>query len=412
MRRPAILLFLFTAACADTSAELGQGASVRDSAGVEVVTNRDPVWTADSNWRVSDVAVFEVGGDGSVALGEITGIVRTPSGAIAVADGRSQIIRVFAPDGRLVRSVGRRGSGSGEFQALAWLGADGDSLLAYDLVTRRITLFGAAGRVRTTQLQSQGPTLTMPLGRLDDGTWLVVAGGPTFPFAGKEGAARTDSARLLRFGGDGAIRDTLARIEWGETFGVAIGSGDNRFVAPMPRPFGRRASAVFTGSDIVVGEGSDYSVRIYDPDGTLRRIVRRPRTPTPVTPEAVAAYRATVGLPAGSRGLQARVDSALVGALDSAPFPAVMPAYERVLADADGHIWVLEYSVRRDQPRRWSVFTREGRWLGDIITPMGLRVESVGDSWVLGVSAAPDGAERVRMYSLTRPGTPAAAIRP
>jgi hypothetical protein len=193
---------------------------------------------------------------------------------------------------------------------------------------------------------------------------------------------------------------------------VAIGSGDNRFLAPMPRPFGRRTSAVFTGSEIVIGEGREHEVRVYDLDGTLRRIIRRPRAPVPVTPEAITAFRAAVSLPAESRGVQARVDSALVGALDSAPFPAVMPAYERVLADGDGHIWVLEYSVRLDQPRRWSVFTRDGRWLGDVITPPRFRLEAVGDTWVLGVATTPDGAERVRMYSLTRPAPTGAAATP
>ena len=241
-----IVLFLAgaAAACAERGSELGPGTTLRDSAGVAIVTNREPSWHPDSIWQVGDLPKFEVGGPDGVSVGEVVGLVRTEAGAIAAADGRAQVIRVFAPDGRLVRSVGRRGSGAGEFQALAWLGADGDSLLAFDLLTRRVTLFGAGGRVRTTQLQAQGPVLTAPLGRFDDGTLLVVSGGAVFPFAGRQWEARRDSAQLLRFGADGIVRDTVTRIAWGETFGVAIGRGDNRFLAPMPRPFGRRTSVV------------------------------------------------------------------------------------------------------------------------------------------------------------------------
>ena len=392
-----------SAACAERGTELGPGTTVRDSAGVAIVANREPSWHPDSVWRVGDLPVFEAGGPEGVAVGEVVGLVRTDAGAIAAADGRAQVIRVFAPDGRLVRSVGRQGSGPGEFQALAWLGADGDSLLAFDLLTRRVTLFGASGRVRTTQLQSQGPVLTAPLGRFDDGTLLVVSGGATFPFAGREGEARRDSAHLLRFGADGVVRDTIARIAWGESFGVAIGRDDNRFLAPMPRPFGSRTSAVLAGDAIVVGEASGFEVKVLDSSGKLVRRIRRTHTPVPVTPEAVVAYKRTVQRPTGSRGLQARIDSALMSALDSAPFPDVMPAYERMLIDDAGNIWVLEYSVRLNQPGRWSVFSSAGEWLGNVLTPVGLRVEDIGRDWILGVWREPEGAERIRMYRLIRP---------
>ena len=409
LRLIVLLLAGGAAACAERGADLGPGTAVRDSAGVAIVTNREPSWHPDSIWRVGDAPTFEVGGPDGVAVGEVVGLVRTEAGAIAAADGRAQVIRVFAPDGRLVRSVGRRGSGPGEFQALAWLGADGDSLLAFDLLTRRVTLFGAGGRVRTTQLQSQGPVLTAPLGRFDDGTLLVVSGGAVFPFAGRQWQARRDSAQLLRFGADGVVRDTVARIAWGETFGVAIGRGDNRFLAPMPRPFGARTSVALAGDTIVVGEASGYEVRILDATGKLLRRIRRAHTPVPVTPEAVVAYKRTAQRPVSSQGLQARIDSALMSALDSAPFPATMPAYERVLVDGDGNVWVLEYSVRLDQPGRWSVFSREGEWLGNVLTPIGLRVEAIGPDWILGVWRDAEGAERVRMYDLTRPGVSTAS---
>ncbi|HEU4827720.1 MAG TPA: hypothetical protein VFT04_00860 [Gemmatimonadales bacterium] len=403
LRRLIPFLAIAVAGCAERGTEFGPGATLRDSAGVSIIQNREPAWHADSIWRVGEGPTLELGGPEGIAVGEVVGLVRTEAGAIAAADGRAQIIRVFAPDGRLVRSVGRQGSGPGEFQALAWLGAHADSLLAFDLLTRRVTLFGT-GRPRITQLQAQGPALTAPLGRFGDGTLLVVSGGAMFPFAGGEGDARRDSAQLLRFGADGVVRDTLVRIAWGETFGVAIGSGEGRFLAPMPRPFGRRTSVVLAGEEVVIGEADRYEVKVVDASGKLLRRIRRPHDPVPVTPEAIAAYKATIRLPTGSRGLQARIDSALMSALDSAPFPATLPAYERVLVDEGGNIWVLEYAVRLDQPRRWSVFTREGQWLGDVLTPPGLRVKDIGEDWILGVWRDAEGAERIRMHALMRPG--------
>ena len=96
------------------------------------------------------------------------------------------------------------------------------------------------------------------------------------------------------------------------------------------------------------------------------------------------------------------VDSALEAALDSAPYPKSLPAYERILADPSGHLWVLEYSIRYGQPQSWSVFDVDGRWLGTVRTPPGLRVEQVGESWVIGAWRDDAGREHVRLHELRR----------
>lgn len=399
-----MLAGLVLMACREGGGEFGAGASVRDSAGVTIVSNSEPAWPADSGWRVADAPRLDLGGPDALSLGDVVGAVRTPAGAIAVADGRAQVIRVFGPDGRLLRSLGRRGAGTGEFQGLVWVGHAGDTLLAFDLLSRRVTIFGSAGRTRTVQLQARGPGPILPLGRLEDGRLLIRSGGARFPFAGEEREVRADSALVLAVGPDGATRDTLVHLAAGQTFGVAIGSGDGRFLAPIPLPFGRRSSVVLSGETIVVGEGERYELLVHALDGTLLRRIRRKYAAVPVTPEAVAAFRATAEVPEDSRGLQGRIDSATVAAFDSAPFPAQMPAFERVLADDVGNLWVLEYSIRLDQPRRWSVFTPEGRWLGDVLTPAGLRIEDVGSDWLLGVWRDNEGADRVRMYRIIHPG--------
>ncbi|HEU5050216.1 MAG TPA: hypothetical protein VFU00_07850 [Gemmatimonadales bacterium] len=402
IRGQSLVFLLAFAGCRERDQPFDGGASARDSAGVTIVMNRQPVWHPDSAWRLGPEPVLEIGGGDGPGFGEIVGLIRTPAGAIAAADAGGQVIRVFAPDGRLVRTVGRQGTGAGEFQALSWLSHAGDSLLAFDLLSRRVTLFGAAGRVRSVQLEGRGPELAAPIGRFEDGTLLVATGGARFPFAGEEGTARRDSALLLRYASRGAVADTVAQVAWGETFGVGIASGAGRFVAPMPRPFGRRSSVLLVGDEIVVADAERYELDVLDTEGRPVRSIRRERGLIPVTPEAIAAYRGALDRSAGSRGLQMQLDSALRSALDSAPYPAVMPAYEQVIADDEGNLWVLDYSVRLDQPRRWSVFSREGRWLGDVITPVGFRVTDIGLDWVLGVWRGPDGEDRIRMYQVIR----------
>ena len=391
------------AACGGQERGFGPGASLRDSAGVAIVRNTEPLWSADSAWRVVDTPIVVIGGGTAARLGRIAGAIRTASGAIAVADAEAQLIRVYDLAGRPLRTLGRRGTAAGEFQAIDWIAPAADSILAFDLVARRLTMFGAPGRARVATLDGADGAITAPLDRFADGTLLVAAGDPTFPFPGAEGSVRRDSVTLLRSAPEGAVIDTIARIPWAESFGVAIGEDERRFLAPMPRPFGPRASAVIAGGAIVVGEGSRYELDVRGADGALVRSIRREREPLPVTRDAIVAFREAQRRASATRGLQADVDAALVGALDSAPWPARLPAYERVLADTDGNLWVLDYGVRRDQAGTWNVFTAEGRWLGTVATPARFRVEQIGPDWILGAWRGQDGEEQVRMYPIVRP---------
>jgi hypothetical protein len=399
----AALILVFSAtSCRDGHPTLSGGLVVRDSAGVHIVLNTAPAWTRDSAWSVVDTPFFDAGGSPGTDFQHVVSVVHTRDGALAVADGGDQRVRVFNGAGEVVRILGARGSGPGEFRSLSWMASAGDSLLAYDAVERRLTLFGAYGRVRTAALNVGNALFSMPVGRFRDGTLLVETGGPLFPFPGRPGQVRRDSALLLRVDAEGHLRDTLARVPWSESFGVALGSGDRRFMAPMPRPFARRTSAVVLRNGFAVGEGGAYVIDVYSRDGTLQQSMRRNVSGAPVTPEAIQAFKdARRAMPAGT-GLQGSLDSALVMALDSAPFPQTMPVYERVLADEAGNLWVEDYSIRGGQPRRWSIFNDSGRWLGDVTTPAHFDPQYITANALYGVWRAGDDVPRVRGYALVK----------
>jgi hypothetical protein len=402
----ASLLFAVLAAsgCREGRPLLSGGVVAHDSAGVHIVLSTAPGWTRDSAWMVVDTPFFDVGGKPGTDFENIVSVVRTPAGALAVADGGDQRIRVFNGAGAVLRILGGPGSGPGVFHSLSWMVAAGDSLLAYDLVERRLTLFGANGRVRTADLDPGSALFTTPVGRFRNGTLLIESGGPVFPFPGRPGQVRRDSALLMRFDAAGHMLDTLVKVPWSESFGVALGSDDTRFMAPMPRPFARRTSAVPLASGFVVGEGGDFVIDVYDRDGRLERSMRRNVRGAPVTPEAIQAFTEARRAIPTSRGLQGSLDSALVAALDSAPFPRTMPVFERVLVDDAGSIWVENYTIRGDQPRVWSVFDEAGRWLGDVTTPPRFDVQYIARDAVYGVWRDGGDVPRVRGYQLVKPG--------
>jgi hypothetical protein len=390
-------------ACRRPPEAVGTGAAARDSAGVRIVLNVAPAWTASTAWTITDTPSVDIAGPSAAPFRDIVAVIRTPAGAIAVADGISQRIRLFMPSGAPLRALGGPGTEPGEFEGLNWLVHAGDSLLAYDLVLRRLTLFGNAGRARVAELEGVGDLFITPVGRFRDGTILMAAGGAVFPFPDSAGRVRRDSATLLRFGADGRVGDTLPRVPWSESFGVEIASTGQRFVAPMPRPFGRRTSVFVRFGGFGVSEGGRYQVDLYGPENKLAMSIRREVTGAPVTPEAIDGFRTARASAPPAEGLQRQLDSALVGALDSAPYPGAMPVTERALADDAGNIWVQDYSVRGDQPAIWSVFDIGGIWQGEIAVPPRFDPMYISADMIYGVWRDPGEAPRVRGYRIKKP---------
>ena len=396
-------ILLLMLGCRRPPEAVGTGAAARDSAGVRIVLNVEPAWTAATAWTIADTPSVDIAGTSAAPFRDIVALVRTPAGAIAVADGITQRIRLFTPTGAPLRALGGPGTEAGEFEGLNWLVHAGDSLLAYDLVLRRLTLFGEAGRARVAELQGVGDLFVTPIGRFRDGTILIAAGGAVFPFPDSVGRVRRDSATLLRFGADGRLRDTLVRVGWSESFGVEIASTGQRFVAPMPRPFGRRTSVFVRFGGFGVSEGARYQIDLYGPDNQLAMSIRREVSGAPVTPEAIEGFRTARASAPPAQGLQRQLDSALVRALDSAPYPGAMPVTERAVTDDVGNIWVEDYSVRGDQPAIWSVFDIGGIWQGEIAVPPRFDPMYVGADIIYGIWRDPGEAPRVRGYRINKP---------
>src|SRR5690606_25705868 len=144
------MLFLLLPATAACGRDGGPAFSVRDSSGVEIAESRRPDWPDDQPGLVLSVEpVVEVGaveGAPEEQLDQVAGVVRLSDGRVAVANGATEEIRFYGPDGRFLLAAGRSGQGPGEFERLGGLWRlPGDTLAAYDGQLRRISLFGPAG---------------------------------------------------------------------------------------------------------------------------------------------------------------------------------------------------------------------------------------------------------------------------
>ena len=398
----AIALLLPTA-CRDTprvASEADTGPLVTDSASVRVVNDSAPIWGMASPWTVADAPTLDLGDPAQPFLG-VPAVVRLSDGRVVVANGATQAILYFDASGKLLTTVGGRGVEPGQFHGLGWIGrAAADSVVAYDFIARRFALFDATGRfVRTAELEPADPMVAAePLATYPDGSVLFRLGRPQNPFPGEPGSVMRDSATYMRFALDGLPVVAVGRFPQGESFGVRV--RPKEAPSPFPVPFGLATVAALRADTTLLGTGASFEIASFGPDGAPIGLLRASIPRSPVTPQDAKDFTAAAitRLRAGTKTLQTSLDSSLIRSLEKAPFPALKPAFSRLLVDRTGALWVLAPGASN----AWTVFAPDGRWLGTVTTPEGLRVDEIGVDYVLGVWRQRHGQERVRSYPLTR----------
>jgi hypothetical protein len=395
------------AACRDQPANVptvDAGPLIADSTGVRIANDTAPAWGTEQRWTVASEPTLDLGEPAQPFVG-VAPVVRLSDGRVAVADGSQQTIQYFDATGKLLLSVGGRGGEESQFHALGWIGRGaGDTLVAYDFVARRLTLFDARGKfVRTAPLVPADPqALAEPLATFPDGSLLVRLTRPMNPFPGEPGQVVRDSATYMRFALDGTPAASFGKFPQSEAFGVQVRADGPP--SPFPVPFGLTTVAATRADTVLIGTGSSFEVASFGPDGTpvgqLRATIPREEVTQADAKEFTAA--AITRLKTGVKSLNTTLDSGLVRALERAPFPARKPAFGRMLVDQTGALWLSTPLTPPASASTWTVFAPDGTWLGTVTTPEGLRVDEIGVDYVLGVYRQRHGQERVRSYPLTR----------
>jgi hypothetical protein len=157
------------------------------------------------------------------------------------------------------------------------------------------------------------------------------------------------------------------------------------------------------GNQLVLGTRDRYEVMVFDPMGDLERIVRVDTPPIPVTQadlEALLEERLS-RLPDPDLAPRARE-----GFWDQ-PRADYMPAFEALLIDSEGCIWVEDYLLPGANLRSWTIFSIEGRPMTRLSLPVENRVFDIGEDYILASFQDELDVEYVRMYRLDR-----GALRP
>lgn len=372
------------------------------------IENPRPTWKQAEALRLGSAPALVIGTKPGLVyeFDRVVGSARLSDGRIVVADGGSSTLRFFDSTGTFLRSVGGRGAGPGEFQSLqAFSIMPGDTLVAGN-VLQDMSYFTGTGQYLERR------------GLMNPPTQLAKEGMPLM-------LASVDGSGARAIGAMPRPTPRAAGSRWVDSFPVAIVDARNVEVRRLgtlpsmeltmsggnPRQAWFAANAVFAGGGgfFYIGFGSEYAIRVYNPQGTLQRIIHRAWTPIRVTKADIDAYVVEWGKRwIKSTGAEADAERK---SLRNDPYAATVPAFSQFIADRVGRLWVREAHLA-DAPgagalnttplaaSTWSVFDPEGRWLGEVSMPARFQPRDIGANYVLGTALDADGVQSIVMYRL------------
>jgi len=360
------------------------------------------------------VAVEDLRIDGHASdLVPIGDLAVGPDGAIAITQSQDNNVRVFAPDGTLHATVGRAGSGPGEFQFISRVGWLGDTLWVVDPAQQRISFFGPdLAFVRSIQTPVARPApadsarlpdfpFVLPIGVYPDGDLLATVMTAAGQVHSSFDASTTPLARVSP---DGIVRRLVARIPPNPG---SIRVENETGIFTMQTPFfasphfdgAPDASRIgFVTTDVDGSNAGTFHVWVIGSEGDTLVSRRFPFTGVPI-PGSVADSVKEL------RASRAQIP-AMQRAIRELELPPVYAPVEGILMGRDHSIWIQLRAVEDMRP--WLVLDAQGAILDTIRLARNVRIRVADQQTVWATATDEVDVQSVVRYRLER-GDPAPA---
>jgi 6-bladed beta-propeller len=320
----------------------------------------------------------------------VTGAILLTDETLAVVNCRSHEVSLFDQEGRFLRSIGRFGSGPGEFKYPTRIfPVSGDTFAVLETaMNRRVTVLSADGRVHETiQLGEHRDVI----GRFEDGSLIAF----------RNDLSRAEVAQ--RAGGPGVMRASIFRLDsYGQPVDSITGlpAADaavellvaDRF-ARKPLRLGRSAVAAVFSRSFIYGRQDDSGLLSFGP-----RLRQRGSITIMTRGKAVSDSLRQRWEVMKEAGDLAATGSAM-GPIYSREFADTTPSFGDVLAGRDGWLWVQDPYALDKYPLTWTAYD-SGRPVARVELPPRFVPFEFGHDYVVGVAFDDLNVERVEIWDL------------
>ena len=385
------------------------------------IAQSQPAWTVDMRPAVH---IGATSGAQEYLLSQVRGVLRTRDARIVAGEFAVRIL-FYDSAGRHDTTIVRLGQGPGEAELLrGLLPYRGDSIAMLTeavgtAVARNETVLILDSRgkyARTVVVRTPGAshagnvrasssTNTGIQAITSDGSFILMGTAKT-ELQNREGQ-RWALAPYFRVTADGSRVDTIAVLPVSDVDEAPSEQAGYKL------PFFRREAArvaVF-GNFMYWGNGDRFEISVFDitrgsGNATPVRVIRHNIANRAVT-AADRRRLETLSL----KQSRTAADSASTRSRNAThPSRSTVPAFEAIVADSEGNIWVKHYQlssryrVRDDpaEPNVWSVFNPSGAFVSDVTLPPDLAVTQIGSEWILGIWTDSDDVQHLRVHRILK----------
>lgn len=375
-------LQLLLVSCAQTN-EVASELEIADSAGLAISTITVAP-TALADWRLLPKPALVLTGvesGDSSAFAHVGGVRWLTDGRIVVADLAANRLLIFDSAGKYVRSLGRQGSGPGEFRRITSVTVlRGDSLATFDGGLRRLSLWHAdAGYLRSVVVGGS----SLESWPADAWIWrdslvvvLQLSITPLDSVPPGSGVRRWPMRAHLTMH-DTAGRRLATSPEFAGMYSGLIPDGDMRL------PFSNQPFTAATSDRTYFGSGQSFALRYLTSSFKWAGEIRWPRIEEDLTSSEINQIRTEAEALAATRLSAAQAHQRLAPAFAPEVLPRKRPAIGRVLVAPDQNLWVERFEPLRlgtsvqKAGDRWTIVTPTGNPIARLVLPTGSRLEAI-----------------------------------
>jgi hypothetical protein len=394
--------------CAAPTSDRVSSVTVTDSAGVRVAS----ITALPSNvveWRLISAPILSLSGvetGDSAAFARVGATRWLSDGRVIVADLGATRLLLFDSAGAFVRAFGRRGSGPGEFRSITSVSVlPGDVISTFDGGQRRLSAWHPnSGLVRTMTIG--GGSLRSWPG--DAWFWrdsLVVV--QQISITPKDSVPQGGGVRRWPLRGQLSLRrsdgTTVANSSPFQAMYTALLPDGDTWA-----PFSNKAFTTVTSNRVYFGSGETFALRYVDSTFALSGVIRWPALDETLTGDEVRQVRDEAASVLAARMSTEEASRRLESNFDREILPTHRPSIGRVVADAEGQLWVERYEALRigselqKAGERWTILRPDGSPVARLVLPPDSRLEDVRGDRVLLVTRDSFDVQRVEVRQIRK----------